>query len=89
MCRGWGGCCWDTALTPKPVSVQSLDSCMELDSLRERMQRIHVETEGRDEMRLLQQDREEGEGQGSRGGCTAWEFIWHTWVLLLYALHFP
>ncbi|XP_041252713.1 sestrin-3-like isoform X1 [Onychostruthus taczanowskii] len=39
---------------------RSLDSCMELDSLRERMQRIHVETEGRDEMRLLQQDREEG-----------------------------
>ncbi|XP_018780103.1 sestrin-3-like isoform X2 [Serinus canaria] len=38
---------------------RSLDSCMELDSLRERMQRIHVETEGRDEMRLLQQDREE------------------------------
>ncbi|NWS35361.1 SESN3 protein, partial [Polioptila caerulea] len=44
---------------------RSLDSCMELDSLRERMQRIHVETEGRDEMRLLQQDREEGEGQGA------------------------
>lgn len=40
---------------------------MELDSLRERMQRIHVETEGRDEMRLLQQDREEGEGQGAEG----------------------
>lgn len=39
---------------------------MELDSLRERMQRIHVETEGREEMRLLQQDREEGEGQGWR-----------------------
>ncbi|XP_038020549.1 sestrin-3-like isoform X2 [Motacilla alba alba] len=38
---------------------RSLDSCMELDSLRERMQRIHVETEGRDEMRLLQQEREE------------------------------
>ncbi|KAJ7421403.1 Sestrin-3 [Pitangus sulphuratus] len=38
---------------------RSLDSCMELDSLRERMQRIHVETEGREEMRLLQQDREE------------------------------
>ncbi|KFQ48521.1 Sestrin-3, partial [Nestor notabilis] len=40
---------------------RSLDSCMELDSLRERMQRIHVETEGREENRLLQQDREEGE----------------------------
>ncbi|XP_054025571.1 sestrin-3 isoform X2 [Dryobates pubescens] len=39
---------------------RSLDSCMELDSLRERMQRIHVETEGREEMRLLQHDREEG-----------------------------
>lgn len=62
---------------------------MELDSLRERMQRIHVETEGRDEMRLLQQDREEGEGQGSRGGCTGWEVHRHIWVLLLYALHFP
>lgn len=34
---------------------------MELDSLRERMQRIHMETEGREETRLLQQDREEGE----------------------------
>lgn len=52
------------ALTPRHVSVQSLDSCMELDSLRECMQWIHVETEGREEMRLLQQDREEGEGQG-------------------------
>ncbi|KAI1234748.1 hypothetical protein IHE44_0003125 [Lamprotornis superbus] len=48
---------------------RSLDSCMELDSLRERMQRIHVETEGRDEMRLLQQDREEGERQGAE-----WEY---------------
>ncbi|KFV64045.1 Sestrin-3, partial [Dryobates pubescens] len=48
---------------------RSLDSCMELDSLRERMQRIHVETEGREEMRLLQHDREEGEGQGWRGLC--------------------
>ncbi|KAM8800058.1 sestrin-3-like [Eudromia elegans] len=38
---------------------RSLDSCMELDSLRERMQRIHVETEGREETRLLQQEREE------------------------------
>ncbi|NWT99422.1 SESN3 protein, partial [Urocynchramus pylzowi] len=47
---------------------RSLDSCMELDSLRERMQRIHVEAEGRDEMRLLQQDREEGEGQGAEVG---------------------
>lgn len=41
---------------------------MELDSLRERMQRIHVETEGREETRLLQQDREEGEGQGAEVG---------------------
>uniref|UniRef100_A0A8C2YCC0 Sestrin-3-like n=1 Tax=Coturnix japonica TaxID=93934 RepID=A0A8C2YCC0_COTJA len=41
--------------------VQSLDSCMELDSLRERVQRIHVEMEGREEMRPLP-DREEGEG---------------------------
>ncbi|NXN16317.1 SESN3 protein, partial [Indicator maculatus] len=48
---------------------RSLDSCMELDSLRERMQQIHVETEGREEMRLLQQDWEEGEGQGWRGPC--------------------
>ncbi|KAF1584277.1 Sestrin-3, partial [Eudyptes moseleyi] len=47
---------------------RSLDSCMELDSLRERMQRIHVETEGREEMRLLQQDREEGEGQEAEVG---------------------
>ncbi|KAM7094795.1 sestrin-3-like isoform 1-T1 [Ciconia maguari] len=38
---------------------RSLDSCMELDSLRERVQRIHLETEGREETRLLQQDREE------------------------------
>ncbi|KFW77087.1 Sestrin-3, partial [Manacus vitellinus] len=53
---------------PQPVSVQSLDSCMELDSLRERMQRIHVETEGREEMRLLQLEREEGEGQGAEVG---------------------
>uniref|UniRef100_A0A8C0HRZ1 Sestrin 3 n=1 Tax=Buteo japonicus TaxID=224669 RepID=A0A8C0HRZ1_9AVES len=59
---GDGGAARSTALTPEPVSVQSLDSCMELDSLRERMQRIHVETEGREETRLLQQDREEGEG---------------------------
>ncbi|KAM6198328.1 sestrin-1-like isoform 2-T2 [Sarcoramphus papa] len=63
--RGWahwgmGGAAGTAALTPEPVSAQSLDSCMELDSLRERMQRIHVETEGREEMRLLQQDREEG-----------------------------
>uniref|UniRef100_A0A8D0FMA3 Sestrin 3 n=1 Tax=Strix occidentalis caurina TaxID=311401 RepID=A0A8D0FMA3_STROC len=36
-----GGMAKTTALTPAPVSVQSLDSCMELDSLRERMQRIH------------------------------------------------
>lgn len=41
---------------------------MELDSLRERMQRIHVETEGREETKLLQQDREEGEGQGEGVG---------------------
>ncbi|NWH18318.1 SESN3 protein, partial [Grus americana] len=47
---------------------RSLDSCMELDSLRECMQRIHVETEGREETRLLQQDREEGEGQGAEVG---------------------
>ncbi|NXV35135.1 SESN3 protein, partial [Rissa tridactyla] len=47
---------------------RSLDSCMELDSLRERMQRIHVETEGREETRLLQQEREEGEGQGAEVG---------------------
>ncbi|KAI6078199.1 hypothetical protein LUU34_00779100 [Aix galericulata] len=38
---------------------RSLDSCMELDSLRERIQRIHVETEGREETRLLPPDREE------------------------------
>uniref|UniRef100_A0A8B9CN72 Sestrin 3 n=1 Tax=Anser brachyrhynchus TaxID=132585 RepID=A0A8B9CN72_9AVES len=38
---------------------RSLDSCMELDSLRERIQRIHVETEGREETRLLLPDREE------------------------------
>nr|XP_013802124.1 PREDICTED: cytokine receptor common subunit gamma [Apteryx mantelli mantelli] len=38
---------------------RSLDSCMELDSLRERIQRIHLEAEGREETRLLQQDREE------------------------------
>ncbi|NXV46295.1 SESN3 protein, partial [Uria aalge] len=47
---------------------RSLDSCMELDSLRERMQRIHVETESREETRLLQQEREEGEGQGAEVG---------------------
>ncbi|NXN62664.1 SESN3 protein, partial [Rynchops niger] len=47
---------------------RSLDSCMELDSLRERMQRIHVETEGREETRLPQQEREEGEGQGAEVG---------------------
>ncbi|XP_040525512.1 sestrin-3 [Gallus gallus] len=38
---------------------RSLDSCMELDSLRERVQRIHVETEGREETRPLPPDREE------------------------------
>lgn len=65
---GDGDVARSTALTPEPVSVQSLDSCMELDSLRERMQRIHVETEGREETRLLQQDREEGEGQGAEVG---------------------
>lgn len=64
---------WTAALTPEPVSVQSLDSCMELDSLRERVQRIHMETEGREETRLLQQDQEEGEGQGA-------EFVGQTWV---------
>ncbi|XP_068019703.1 sestrin-3-like isoform X3 [Melanerpes formicivorus] len=58
--QGDGAVAGAAALTPDPVSVQSLDSCMELDSLRERMQRIHVETEGREEMRLLQHDREEG-----------------------------
>ncbi|NXS96813.1 SESN3 protein, partial [Jacana jacana] len=47
---------------------RSLDSCVELDSLRDRMQRIHVETEGREETRLLQQDREEGERQGAEMG---------------------
>ncbi|NXU54396.1 SESN3 protein, partial [Turnix velox] len=41
---------------------RSLDSCMELDSLRERVQRIQVETEGREETRPPQQEREEGEG---------------------------
>ncbi|KFP57739.1 Sestrin-3, partial [Cathartes aura] len=60
-----GNQCFCEATAGNPVSAQSLDSCMELDSLRERMQRIHVETEGREEMRLLQQDREEGEGQGA------------------------
>ncbi|NXP14498.1 SESN3 protein, partial [Thinocorus orbignyianus] len=50
---------------------RSLDSCMELDSLRERMQRIHMETEGREETRLLQQDREEGEGQVAEMGVQA------------------
>ncbi|XP_042732436.1 sestrin-3-like isoform X2 [Lagopus leucura] len=39
--------------------IESLDSCMELDSLRERVQRIHVETEGREETRPLPPDREE------------------------------
>lgn len=78
-----------TALTTKPVSVQSLDSCMELDSLRERMQRIHVETEGRDEMRLLQQDREEGEGQGAEVGVQGGSsYGTPGCLLLLYALHF-
>lgn len=43
---------------------------MELDSLRERIQRIHVETEGREETRLLPPDREEGEGRGVQGGST-------------------
>ncbi|NWQ86721.1 SESN3 protein, partial [Burhinus bistriatus] len=50
---------------------RSLDSCMELDSLQEHVQRIHVETEGREETRLLQQDREEGEGQGAEVGGAA------------------
>lgn len=55
---------------------------MELDSLRERIQRIHVETEGREETRLLPPDREEGEGRGGAGwehparevllGCRHW-----------------
>ncbi|KAM4660348.1 sestrin-3-like isoform 3-T3 [Amazona ochrocephala] len=48
---------------------RSLDSCMELDSLRERMQRIHVEAEGREETRLLQQDQEEGERHEWRWVC--------------------
>lgn len=63
-----GGATKTAALTPKPVSVQSLDSCMELDSLRERIQQIHMETEGREDTRLLQQDREEGEGQEAEVG---------------------
>ena len=60
--RGWGwrGKC--PILTVCRAPVQSLDSCMELDSLRERVQRIHVETEGREETRPLPPDREEGEG---------------------------
>ncbi|XP_025896705.1 sestrin-3-like [Nothoprocta perdicaria] len=46
---------------------RSLDSCMELDSLRERMQRIHVETEGREETRPPQQEREEDlDGEATR-----------------------
>lgn len=63
----WGGTAgigmvWeDPVLTACRAPVQSLDSCMELDSLRERVQRIHVEMEGREEMRPLP-DREEGEG---------------------------
>ncbi|NXH15527.1 SESN3 protein, partial [Bucco capensis] len=47
---------------------RSLDSCMELDSLRERVQRIHMETEGKEEMRLLQQEQEEGERQRAEVG---------------------
>lgn len=78
--QGMGGCPGSAALTPRPVSVQSLDSCMELDSLRERMQRIHVETEGRDEMRLLQQDREEGEGQGAGWVCRVGVHVAHLCV---------
>lgn len=85
-----GGCCWEHCSHPKPVSVQSLDSCMELDSLRERMQRIHVETEGRDEMRLLQQDREEGEGQGAEVGVQGGSSHGTLGCLSpLYVLHFP
>uniref|UniRef100_A0A8C0G8X6 Sestrin 3 n=1 Tax=Chelonoidis abingdonii TaxID=106734 RepID=A0A8C0G8X6_CHEAB len=45
--------------------IQSLDSCVELESLRERIQRIHLETEGREEMRPPPQDREEGNLKGS------------------------
>lgn len=62
---------------------------MELDSLRERMQRIHVETEGRDEMRLLQQDREEGEGQREEGVQGGSSYGTPGCLLLLHALHFP
>ncbi|XP_068019702.1 sestrin-3-like isoform X2 [Melanerpes formicivorus] len=68
--QGDGAVAGAAALTPDPVSVQSLDSCMELDSLRERMQRIHVETEGREEMRLLQHDREEADPDGEVTGAT-------------------
>lgn len=63
---------------------------MELDSLRERMQRIHVETEGRDEMRLLQQEREEGEGQGAEVGVQGGSsYGTPGCLLILHALHFP
>ncbi|XP_059588932.1 sestrin-3 isoform X4 [Alligator mississippiensis] len=38
---------------------RSLDSCVELESLRDRAQKIHPEAEGREETRLPQPDREE------------------------------
>lgn len=90
VCRGWGDATGTTVLIPNPVSLQSLDSCMELDSLRERMQRIHVETEGREEMRLLQQDREEGEEQGAEMGVQGGSSYGTPGCLLpLYASYFP
>lgn len=49
------------ALIPLSPPAQSLDSCVELESLRDRAQKIHPEAEGREETRLPQPDREEGE----------------------------
>lgn len=74
--RGWGWRGKRPVLTACGAPVQSLDSCMELDSLRERVQRIHVETEGREETRPLPPDREEGEGvrDGSIAASGAWEW---------------
>ncbi|XP_071613697.1 sestrin-3-like isoform X3 [Heliangelus exortis] len=58
FCEATAGTCCSQELL-RINRKRSLDSCMELDSVREHMQQIHVETEGREEMRLLQQDREE------------------------------
>lgn len=62
-------------LSRVPPPLQSLDSCVELESLRERVHRLQVGSEAREELRLPAQ-REEGKAachppwrRGGGGPC--------------------